>query len=945
MHILKDKYLFGHTGKEIKTHWKVRLFLILLLIPFFTGPLVAQQTEIRYLSGPDAAGPVSWQFMVDGGRRAGVWSTLPVPSCWEQHGFGTYNYGKDKEEEKGREAGHYRTRFFVPSRWEGKRIFLVFGGVMTDTKAFVNGLPAGPVHRGGFYRFEYDITPLVHCGDSNDLAVTVHKMSSNERINLAERHSDYWIFGGIYRPVWLKALPQEHISWTSLDGRADGSLRAAVHTGKIKKRCTVRGQVLTRAGTAVGAPFEAPLRKGDTLALLHTKVQGILPWSAENPVLYYVDLSLVRDGQVIHTVRERIGFRTFEVREGEGLFLNGRHIVLKGCDRHSFRPATGRALSRKDCYDDVRLIKAMNMNAVRMSHYPPDPWFLDYCDELGLYVLDELAGWQKPPYDTPTGKKLVKEMVVRDVNHPSILFWDNGNEGGWNTALDGEFARYDLQRRRVLHPWELFNGIDTDHYEGYESVRNKLKGPAIFMPTEHLHGLYDGGAGAGLDDFWHLMWGNPHTGGMFLWVFADEGIVRTDRNCLVDVDGNHAPDGIVGPHHEKEGSFFTVKEIWSPVYIETDDPLPAGFDGSLPVENRYAFTNLQMCTFSWQLQRLPMPGDPPHNISILAEGTQAGPGLPPGEKGTLHLDLPQAALRQADLLRLTARDPAGQELFSWSWKLKDNRHTLAAFVHSKGPAPQIKETTGDLEVSAGAFTFSFDKHYGLLRQVRIGDHVIPFGEGPFIVPVNKKEPRILPVTQAAVTDSGVTVTVRHHPFFRQLQWTVLPGGWLRLDYAFPYEGEVDYLGISFRYPEVRMQGMRWLGKGPYRVWKNRLKGVTPGVWKNRYNSFAPATAWDYPEFPGYYAGLSWVVFETTDGPITLATPDEDLYLRVYSQPEGYEPRHARMIWPEGDISVLHAIPPIGTKFHEAADLGPQGQKTQASGLYKGTLYFYFGSGQ
>ncbi len=918
----------------------MRHLLSTITLAILTTAIYGQQTEIRYLSGPDAANPVLWHFMVDGGRRAGVWSTLPVPSCWELHGFGTYNYGKDKV--KASETGHYRTRFFVPARWQGQRIYLVFGGVMTDTRAFVNGRAAGPVHQGGFYQFEYDITPLVHYGDSNDLAVTVHKMSANASVNEAERHSDFWVFGGIYRPVWLKAVPPEHIAWTSLDGRADGSLRAAVHTPHMKKRYTVRGQVLTLAGTPVGDPFEAPLRKGDTVALLHTQVTGIHPWSAEDPVLYYVDLSLLRDGKVIHTVRERTGFRTFEVREGEGLFLNGRRIVLKGCDRHSFRPASGRALSRKDCYDDVMLLKAMNMNAVRMSHYPPDPWFLDYCDQYGIYVLDELAGWQKPPYDTTVGRKLVREMLVRDVNHPSILFWDNGNEGGWNTGLDREFARYDLQRRRVLHPWALFNGIDTDHYEGYESVKNKLKSGHIFMPTEHLHGLYDGGSGAGLDDFWNLMWGNPLTGGMFLWVFADEGVVRTDKACTIDVDGNHAPDGILGPNHEKEGSFFTVKEIWSPVYLETGDPLPAGFDGTLPVENRYAFTNLRQCTFSWQLQRLPLPGQPAGAGTLLAEGTQSGPDLPPGEKGSLQLSLPPQALAQADLLRLTACDPGGRELFTWSWKLTNNRHTLQTFLNTTGPMPQLEENIGDITVTSGAFTFRFDKRYGTLLQVRSGNHVIPFGEGPFVVPVSKKEPRILPVTQATVTDSSVVVTTRHHPFFRQLQWTVLPGGWLRLDYAFPYEGKVDYLGISFRYPEIRMQGMRWLGKGPYRVWKDRLKGATPGVWENRYNSFAPATAWNYPEFPGYYANFSWVVFDTSDGPITLATPDEGLFLRVYSQPEGYEPRHARMIWPAGDISILQAIPPIGTKFHDATDLGPQGQKTHASGVYRGTLYFYFG---
>jgi hypothetical protein len=320
-----------------------------------------------------------------------------------------------------------------------------------------------------------------------------------------------------------------------------------------------------------------------------------------------VDVTLKEGKKVLHTVRERFGFRTIEVRKGEGIFLNGKHIVLKGSDRHSFWPTSGRALSRKQCLNDILLMKEMNMNAVRMSHYPPDKYFLDLCDEYGIYVLDELTGWQRPAYDTEVGRKLVKELVIRDVNHPSVLFWDNGNEGGWNTELDGDFAKYDPQKRVVLHPWELFGDIDTDHYEGYESVRNKMKSGNIFMPTEHLHGLYDGGIGAGLDDHWRVMWGNPLNGGMFLWDFADEGVVRTDENCRIDADGNHAPDGILGPFHEKEGSFFTVKEVWSPVYIETKKELTGDFDGTIPVENRFDFSNLNSCTFRWEMMNYASP--------------------------------------------------------------------------------------------------------------------------------------------------------------------------------------------------------------------------------------------------------------------------------------------------------------------------------------------------
>ena len=165
--------------------------------------------------------------------------------------------------------------------------------------------------------------------------------------------------------------------------------------------------------------------------------------------------------------------------------------------------------------EDVLLMKEMNMNAVRMSHYPPDSHFLDVCDSLGLYVIDELAGWHGH-YDTPTGSTLVKEMVEHDRDHPSVIIWANGNEGGSNPELDMFFGKYDLQNRVVIHPRQLYNGIETQHYRQYNyGVGNYDNGREIVMPTEFLHGWFDGGHGAGLEDYWNKMWYNPLSAGGF----------------------------------------------------------------------------------------------------------------------------------------------------------------------------------------------------------------------------------------------------------------------------------------------------------------------------------------------------------------------------------------------------------------------------------------------
>ncbi|VAX20311.1 beta-galactosidase, partial [hydrothermal vent metagenome] len=721
------------------------------------------------------------------------------------------------------------------------------------------------------------------------------------------------------------------------------SFRIDVYYDNIKTADKLEVQILGQDGKQLGEIFSKAINSDEDFITLNTKISGQKNWTAETPNLYYAIVSLKNNDNIVHIIRERFGFRTIEVREGEGIFLNDKRITLKGCDRHSFWPTTGRALSRNRCYQDVMLIKEMNMNAVRMSHYPPDTYFLDLCDQYGIYVLDEVAGWQRPSYDTPTSKRVIKETVTRDVNHPAILFWDNGNEGGWNLETDGEFAKYDPQNRRVLHPWELFGGIDTDHYENYESVKKKMRSGNIFMPTEHLHGLYDGGLGAGLDDFWKLMWGNPLNGGMFLWVFADEGVVRTDKEWIIDTDGNHAPDGILGPFHEKEASFFTIKEIWSPVYIETSNELDINFNGVIQVENRFDFTDLNECSFEWKLIKYSTPKNILSQNKIVASGYFNGPNVPARKKGLLKLNLPND-LKNSDALFLTAFDNHNKEIFTWKWKLIDNSKIVKSTVNTGDTAPTIFREDSVVTIAAGSFNYTFSKKNGTLKSVKNGDYLIPFNKGPIFVTSSKRERSSTGNVKIILseTENAQIINITGNPDFNKLRWTIYGSGWLKLDYTYTLHDSVDYMGVSFDYPENRMYSKKWLGKGPYRVWKNRLKGTTIDVWQNTYKNFKVNTKWDYPEFVGYFADFSWVVFDTEDGYITILTDDNDLFLRLYSQEDGYKPRHTAMIWPEGDISFLHAIPAIGTKFQKAEVLGPQGQRFNADGSYSGTLYFYFG---
>ncbi|MDQ3845822.1 MAG: glycoside hydrolase family 2, partial [Bacteroidota bacterium] len=549
--------------------------------------------QVKYISGTDSKNTVVWDFYCTGGRNSGKWTKIQVPSHWEQQGFGAYNYGRDYKT-YGRnfrfadEQGLYKHQFTLPADWKGKEIFIVFEGSMTDTEVKINGKAAGEKHQGAFYRFKYNITDKVQFGKQNVLEVTVSKMSADESVNNAERLADYWVFGGIFRPVYLEALPNQHIDHIAIDAKADGAFSLRAFVNNVTANSEIVAEIKDKNNKVV-ATAKSEVAANDSVVQLSTRVPDVLSWTAETPNLYTAAVSLRSTGKTLHQTTERFGFRTIEIRKGDGIYLNGVKIKMKGINRHVWWPETGRCVNPEIDLMDVKLIKEMNMNAVRCSHYPPDQSFLNYCDSLGLYVLDELAGWQKA-YSTQAGAKLVKEMVTRDANHPSIIFWSNGNEGGHNKELDDDYGQYDLSNRQVIHahhrPGNAFNGIDCNHYEDYYSTEKIVADSNIYMPTEFLHSQDDGGGGSALADFWELHWHAQRGAGGFLWAFVDEGIVRTDLNNIIDVNGVNAPDGIVGPLREKEGSFYAIREIYSPVKIFMKE-LPPNFNGSIPVENRY----------------------------------------------------------------------------------------------------------------------------------------------------------------------------------------------------------------------------------------------------------------------------------------------------------------------------------------------------------------------
>ena len=925
------------------------------------------QTERQYLSGHGCDDTVEWDFFCTDGRNSGRWTKIGVPSCWELQGFGTYQYGisfygKAFPEGIAGEKGMYKYEFEVPEEFRGKQVSLVFEASMTDTEVKVNGRKAASKHQGAFYRFSYNVTDLLKYGKKNQLEVTVSKESENASVNLAERRADYWNFGGIFRPVFLEVKPAVNLRHIAIDAQMDGSFRANCYTNISGDGMSIRAQILDGKGKKL-ADTTVPLKAGSDWTTLQLNVSAPALWTAETPNLYKAQFSLLdKEGKVLHHETETFGFRTIEVRESDGLYVSGVCINVRGVNRHSFRPESGRTLSKAKNIEDVLLMKGMNMNSVRLSHYPADPEFLEACDSLGLYVMDELGGWHGK-YDTPTGIRLIEGMIERDVNHPSIIWWSNGNEKGWNIELDGEFHKYDPQKRPVIHPQGNFSGFETMHYRSYGESQNYMRLPEIFMPTEFLHGLYDGGHGAGLYDYWEMMRKHPRCIGGFLWVLADEGVKRVDMDGFIDNQGNFGADGIVGPHHEKEGSYYTIKQLWSPVQV-MNTAIDRNFDGKLSVENRYDYLNLNTCRFIWQQVKFPSVTDASNTTTrILKQGEVQGSDV--AAHGVGVVDIKTSILPEADALFLTVIDKYGYELWRWTFPVDKLNRETEQFSASSGRA-SYTETEKGITVKANGRTFVFSKKDGQLKDVSVNNRKISFANGPRFIGARRadrsldqfynhddEKAKVKDRTYSEFTDAAVFTKLDVKEEGRNLiltanyklgnldkaQWTIHPDGMATLDYTYNFSGVVDLMGICFDYPEEQVLSKRWLGAGPYRVWQNRIHGAQYDIWENDYNDPIPGETFTYPEFKGYFGSVSWMSIRTKEGTISLTNETPDSYIGVYQPRDGRD----RLLYtlPESGISVLNVIPPVRNKVNSTDLCGPSSQPKWVDGPQTGRLVLRF----
>lgn len=901
--------------------------LILMLCALCAIGSLRAQDERLYLSGRGLGDTQTWEFYCTDGRRSGSWQTIEVPSQWELEGFGEYCYGrwyKEGRKEPPHEEGIYRRTFEVPKSWRGRQVRVVFEGVMTDAEVLINGQAAGAVHRGAFYEFAYDVSRLVRYGAENRIEVRVKKESDDRSVNRAERKADWWLFGGIFRPVYLEARPRTHILDAALDPRADGSLHGTLYTTPLTEgyrlELLLDGERVLRYALDKGT--EHPI-EGHWL--------DIVPWNPEAPHRYTLTMRLLDPrGAVVHTRDERIGFRTVELRPSDGLYLNGIKLTLKGINRHSFHPNGGRTTNAAISRQDGELIKAMNMNAVRV-HYAPDRHFLEVCDSLGILVVDELCGWQNS-YSTEAGTPLVEAFVRRDRNHPSVIIWSNGNEGGWNTALDPKFAELDPQDRPLIHPWADFGAIDTHHYPAYQTgVARFTNGQKLFMPTEFMHGMYDQGHGAGLEDFWAKYTASPLFVGGFMWDFSDNAVRRTDRNGSLDSDASNGADGILGPYREKEASYYTVRDVWAPIQFE-QLRLTASFDGRILTRNDHLYTPLSACSARFRVMQIAAD-----TLRPIAEGELRLPPIEPRCSGFATMQLPRN-FAEGDVLELTCYHPSGETMVTRTYPIHRAAHYLPQAAVQHAPAT-LAVTSEYVRLTGGDVVVDFDPATARIQAVSNRKGALSFGDGPIPIGMNVRLQRI----EQRMEGQKAVFTAYYLGAIDSIRWEMQGDGLLSMQAVMlnrasggkgfddaVVERNIRNFGFSFRYPEALLEGVDWFGRGPYRVWKNRIRGTQYGLWRKAWNDSSTGAAYDrliYPEFRGYHAELRWMTLRTREQDFTIRSGSDGLFMRLYTPDQPTDNKSgitAYPDFPEGDLSFLYEIPAMRS-FKPLEEHGPSGQ--------------------
>ena len=684
------------------------------------------------------------------------WKTIPVPGDWQMNGYGfpvytnvSYDFSFTPEPPKvpfeHNWTGVYRTTFQVPESFakEGSDVVLHVGGARSALFVYLNGQYVG-YSEDSKLAAEFNLTPYLAADGNNLLSFKILRWSDASYLE----DQDFFRFNGIERDVYIYSRPQNHLANVKIEASTnnlkDGEVNITfdiANSAKKKYAATVTATLASMDGGVSYATASLKCSKvsiGDTYTgNIKLSVKNIKLWSMEQPNLYKLLVKLDNDGHGSQFFTFNVGFRKVEIKNGV-LMVNGRKIYVKGVNRHEHDEYTGHVITRESMINDIMLMKANNINAVRTCHYPDDPMWYDLCDSLGLYLVDEANNEShgmiygpnslapKPEWEVPHVQRVMR-MALRDIHHPSVIIWSLGNESGngcnFEKAYD-ELKAFDPSRpvqyeqageaRNTdivcpMYPWE------------YCFDYAKTQKPRPMILCEYAHAM--GNSVGGLDEYWKMFKESYQVQGGFIWDWVDQGLAATKNGkkywCWggdygpdgTPSDGNFCMNGIVNPDRSAHPALHHVR------YIYQNIDTKFMYD-NVQLTNRYDYIDLSnfkvhgVLTADGHVVKkfdLPCPKCAPGNVAMLSPAWKDGVDFDSNKEYLLELHFITSKEAIAGV-------PVGTELASEQLLVQEaelKRVKPNKLVGTVNKSASAREVT----VTAAGIRFVFDKMTGFLCGV------------------------------------------------------------------------------------------------------------------------------------------------------------------------------------------------------------------------------------
>jgi beta-galactosidase len=654
-------------------------------------------------------------------------------------------------------VGSYRRSFAVPDNWDGRQIFLRLGGVKSAFYVWINGNYVG-YGEDGKLESDYDITPYVRVG-KNTVALQVYRWSDASYLEC----QDFWRVSGIERDVYVYSTPKVAVS----DFKVVGGLDESYRNGRFDLTVELRNyNVKFREKASVPVKYKVTAtifdkrettkvyeqtQSGEFDTWINTvsfksEIPAVQAWSAEIPNLYTMYLALETDGQLAEIVPDRIGFRTVEIRDAQVL-VNGKPVYFKGVNRHEHSPVTAHVVSKEEMLKDVEMMKKLNINAVRNSHYPAAPYFYELCDEYGLYVCDEAnieSHGMGYGLDRTLGNNhvwlnahldRVMRMYERDKNRPCVIFWSLGNEAGNGYVFYNAYMKLKaadptrpVQYERAVFEWNT--DIYVPQYPSPDEFRNYAlhRADRPMISSEYAHAM--GNSLGNFKEYWEVI-ENPEyktLQGGFIWDWVDQGlkVTRNGRTFFAyggdfepesvfegkAKDRNFLINGVVNPERIPNPGAYEVKKVYqnAAIILSNSD------NREINVRNRNFFRDLSNYYIEWSLIE---------NGASVQSGRINDVDIAPlqSKKYTLPVTYTQSADREYYLnikLRLKSAEPFLEKDYataSEQFALSQFEAPDFAPIESTG-AMTVDSTTDRYVVRGKRFSLTFDRLSGLIKEYK-----------------------------------------------------------------------------------------------------------------------------------------------------------------------------------------------------------------------------------